>query len=167
MSESRPTDPELLRPDHDVAAFDCGVPALDDWLRRRALANQAGGASRTFVSCAGGRVVGYYSLAAASILRDVATPRARRNMPDPVPAVVLGRLAVDVALRGTGLGGDLLQNAVLRTATAAESIGVRVLLVHALSDAARRFYIHFGFRESPVDPMTLMVTLDEIRAALA
>ncbi|HTX49922.1 MAG TPA: GNAT family N-acetyltransferase, partial [Caulobacteraceae bacterium] len=138
-----------------------------NWLRRRALANEAAGASRTFVTCFEGRVVGYYSLAAASVVHDVATSRARRNMPDPVPAVVLGRLAVDRSLQGRGLGAGLLQDAALRVAAAADSIGVRVLLVHALSEDAKRFYLRFGFRESPMEPMTLMVTLDELRRALA
>ena len=158
--------PEPLRRDHQLDAFDSGVTSLDHWLKRRALANEAGGASRSFVACAGGRVIGYYSLAAASVVHDVATPRARRNMPDPVPAVVLARLAVDRSMQGKGVGASLLQDAVLRVAAAADSIGVRVLLVHALSEDAKRFYLKFGFRESPVEPMTLMVTLNELLRAI-
>ncbi len=124
------------------------------------------GASRTFVACEGDRVVGYYSLAAVSVVHDVATPRARRNMPDPIPAVVLGRLAIDRGMHRRGLGASLVRDAVLRVAGAAESIGIRVLLVHALSDEAKRFCLKLGFRESPVEPMTLMVTLAELRQAI-
>jgi GNAT superfamily N-acetyltransferase len=163
VSDPLPSPPAPLRPDHQFDAFDSDVPALDQWLKRRALGNEAGGASRTFVSCLEDRVVGYYSLAAASVVHDVATPRARRNMPDPVPAVVLGRLAVDKRMQGRRLGASLLQDAILRVAAAADAIGVRVLLVHALSDDAKRFYLKHGFRESPVEPMTLMVTLEELR----
>jgi GNAT superfamily N-acetyltransferase len=166
VSVERPSAPESIRADHDVAAFDSGVPPLDDWLRRRALPNEVAGASRTLVSGFGGRVVGYYSLAAGSVAHGVATSRARRNMPDPVPAVLLGRLAVDRSWQGKGLGGDLLQDAVLRTSGAADAIGVRVLIVHALSDAAKSFYERFGFRASPIEPMTLMITIDELRRML-
>jgi GNAT superfamily N-acetyltransferase len=158
--------PEPIGADHDFAAFDSGVPALDDWLRKRALANEARGASRTFVSCAAGRVIGYYSLAAASVVHDLATPRARRNMPDPLPAIVLGRLAVDSAFQGQGLGASLLQDAVLRAAGAADAIGVRVLLVHALSENAKRFYERYGFRASGLEPMTLMVSIEELKSSL-
>ncbi len=166
MSASRPSAPEPLRAAHDVSTFDSGVLVLDEWLRRRALPNEVAGASRTFVSCIAGRVVGYYSLAAASVVHDVATTRARRNMPNPIPAVVLGRLAVDHGLQGQGLGGDLLQDAIMRTVAAAGAIGVRPLLVHALTAEAKGFYARFGFRESPIEPMTLMITLDEIRRLL-
>lgn len=163
MSAGGTSAPEPLRPDHQFDAFDSGVDSLDQWLKRRALANEAAGASRTFVACSEARVVGFYSLAAASVVHDVATPRARRNMPDPVPAVILARLAVDKSLQGKGLGSGLLQDAVLRAAAAADSIGVRVLLVHAISEEAKRFYLKFGFQESPIEPMTLMVTLTELR----
>jgi GNAT superfamily N-acetyltransferase len=165
VSEGEPSAPEPVRVDHDLAAFESGVPALDVWLKKRGLPNEVGGASRTLVSCVAGRVVGFYSLAAASVVHAVATPRARRNMPDPVPAIVLGRLAVDRDFQGRGLGASLLQDAVLRAAGAADSIGVRVLLVHALSEEAKWFYERYGFRASPVEPMTLMVTLDELRRA--
>lgn len=163
MNTGAPTAPEPLRPDHQLNEFDSGVPSLDQWLKRRALANEAAGATRTFVSCLDGRVVGYYSLAAASVMHSIATPRARRNMPDPAPAILLARLAVDKAMQGKGLGADLLQDAVLRVLGAADAIGVRVLLVHALSEEAKGFYLKFGFRESPIEPMTLMVTLEELK----
>jgi GNAT superfamily N-acetyltransferase len=160
------TAAEPLAPDHELDAFESGVPTLDDWLKRRARRNEAGGASRTFVVCAGRRVVGYYSLAAGSILHAEATGRVRRNMPDPVPVLLLGRLAVDRTWHGKGLGADLLADAVLRTIAAAEFVGVRAILVHAISEAARAFYEKHGFRASPVDPMTLMITIDEAQKML-
>lgn len=161
------TAPEPLAADHHLDAFASGVAALDEWLKRRARRNEAEGASRTFVVCAGRRVVGYYSLAASSILHAMAAGRVRRNMPDPVPALLLGRLAVDRAWQGKGLGADLLSDAVLRAIGASESIGVRAILVHAISDGAKTFYEKHGFRASPVEPMTLMITIEEARRTLA
>jgi GNAT superfamily N-acetyltransferase len=159
--------PEPLAPDHELEAFDCGVATLDEWLKRRARRNEAEGASRTFVICDAGRcVVGYYSLAAGSLLHVFATGKVRRNMPDPVPALLLARLAVDRAWSGKGLGADLLSNAILRAIGAGDSIGVRAILVHAISDTAKSFYEKHGFRSSPVEPMTLMVTIDEARRML-
>jgi predicted N-acetyltransferase YhbS len=155
------TAPEPLAPDHELDAFDSGVAALDDWLKRRARRNEAEGASRTFVVCTGQRVVGYYSLAVGSILHTQATGRVRRNMPDPVPVLLLGRLAVDRTWHDKGLGADLLRDAVLRAIGAAETIGVCAILVHAISDEAKTFYEKHGFRPSPLEPMTLMVTMDE------
>ena len=157
------TAPEPLAPDHELEAFDSGIAALDEWLKRRARRNEAEGASRTFVVSAGRRVAGYYSLAAGSILHAAATGKVRRNMPDPVPVLLLGRLAVDRVWQGRGLGADLLSDAVLRAIGAAESIGVRAILVHAISDGAKAFYEKHGFRPSPVEPMTLMITLEEAR----
>jgi GNAT superfamily N-acetyltransferase len=159
--------PEPLAPNHNLDAFDSGITALDDWLKRRARPNEAEGASRTFVTCSGHRVVGYYSLAAGAVLRSGAMPKVRRNMPDPVPVVLLGRLAVDRAWRGKGHGADLLRDAILRTITAAESIGVRAILVHAISEQAKTFYEKHGFRSSPAEPMTLMITIEEAQRMLA
>src|SRR5882757_4111269 len=139
MTGPRPgalTAPAPLEPEHELEAFVSGVAPLDEWLKRRARRNEAEGASRTFVCCTGSRVVGYYSLAAASVLRDAATARVRCNMPDPVPAVLIGRLAVDQAWRGQGLGAD----AVLRTIATAGTVGVRAILVHAMSEEAKTFY---------------------------
>lgn len=158
--------PEHLNPAHDVTAFDCGMPELDDWLKKRALANQATGASRTYVVCAGGRVVGYYALATGSVGHAQAPGRVRRNMPDPVPVMILGRLAVDRAWRGRDLGRSLLRDAVLRTLQAAKIGGIRAILVHAISDEARRFYEHYGFAASPIDPLTLMITVADAERAL-
>jgi GNAT superfamily N-acetyltransferase len=143
------------------------VAPLDDWLKRRAYRNQIEGASRTFVIRVRGPVIGYYSLAAGSILHSVAIGKVRRNMPDPVPVVLLGRLAVDRNWHGQGLGADLLRDALLRVLGAAETIGVRAMLVHAISEEAKRFNEHHGFRESPVDPMTLMITMEEARRSLS
>lgn len=158
--------PELLADQHDVSVFASGEPTLDDWLRRRARANQVSGASRTYVVANGQMVVGYYSLAAGAIALIDAPSRARRNMPDPIPMTVLGRLAIDTAWQGKRLGRLLLRDAILRTGQAAAIMGVRGLLVHALSPAAKRFYEASGFRESPNRPMTLVVTLQDARAVL-
>jgi predicted N-acetyltransferase YhbS len=158
--------PELLAPHHELDAFESGVATLDEWLKRRARRNEADGASRTFVLCTGRRVVGYYSLAAGSVLHTATTGKVRRNMPDPVPALLLARLAVDRAWHGKGLGADLLSDAISRAIGAAETIGVRAILVHAISDGAKAFYEKHGFRSSPIEPMTLMVTIDEARRML-
>lgn len=159
--------PEPLADHHDVADFNCGVPSLDDWLRRRARANQSSGASRTFVVCEGDRVVGYYALAAGGVAVAAAPGRFRRNMPDPIPAIVLGRLAVDASRQGQGLGRALFRDAVLRVSGAADTIGFRGILVHAVSERAKSFYVSLGFEPSPLEPMTLMLTLADLRAALA
>lgn len=153
--------PEKLLADHDLADFNSGEPALDDWLRRRALANEESGSSRTYVVCVGKRVVGYYSLAVGAVAHAGAPGRVKRNMPDPVPVMVLGRLAVDKDFQGRGIGSGLLRDAVLRTVQAAEIAGIRAILVHALSDAAKRFYQDHGFIASPIDPMTVMITVAE------
>jgi len=158
--------PEHLTAEHDIAAFECGVQELDDWLKRRALQNEASRASRTFVVTAGGRVVGYYALATGAVAQREATGRVRRNMPEAIPVMVLARLAIDRAHQGTGLGTSLLKDALLRTLSAAEIAGIRAVLLHAISDDAKRFYLHHGFAESPVDPMTMMVTLADIEKAL-
>jgi GNAT superfamily N-acetyltransferase len=153
--------PERLSAQHDVSGFDSGEPALDDWLRRRAAQNELSGASRTYVVCAGKAVVGYYSLAAGAIAHAEAPGRIRRNMPNPVPVMVLGRLAIDRAWHGRGLGTGLLRDAVLRIVQAAEIAGIRAILVHAISEEAKRFYEKYGFIQSPTDPLTVMITVAE------
>jgi GNAT superfamily N-acetyltransferase len=153
--------PEKFQPEHDVSKFDCGEPVLNDWLRRRALQNQQSGASSTYVVLDRMRIVGYYSLAAGSVAREAAPGRVKRNVPDPVPVVVLARLAVDRDYHGQGLGRALLRDAILRTLQAADIIGVRAILVHALSEQAKRFYEDCGFVPSPINPLTLMVTVPE------
>ena len=157
------TPPEPFCTEHRVDAFDCGEPVLDEWLRKRALGNQTRGASRTFVVAdASGRVMGYYALAAGAVGREAATSAVRRNMPDPVPVLVLGRLAVDRQAQGIHLGAALLQDAVMRSMSVAADAGVRALLAHALSEPAKRFYERYGFQASAVHPMTLMMRLPTV-----
>lgn len=157
--------PRPLAPEHQLEEFQSGVEPLDDWLKRHARHNETEGGSRTFVLCADVKVVGYYSLAATSLLPRTATGRVRRNMPNPVPAVLLGRLAIDRGWQGKGLGGDLLRDATLRILAAGEAIGVRAMLVHAISPEAKAFYERRGFKPSPIEPMTLMITLAEVKRA--
>ena len=159
--------PQPLSDQHDLSQLDCEEPSLNDWLRRRARANQVTGASRTFVVCeCPSLVVGYYCLSACSVSHEQATSSLRRNMPDPIPMMLLGRLAVDRSWSGRGLGGGLLKDAVLRTAQVAEQAGVRGILVHAISDNAKRFYAKWGFAESATDPMTLMIRLSDLIATI-
>jgi len=158
--------PEPLAAHHDVQPFVSGVESLDFWLKHRALKNQTTGASRTFVACDGSRVVAYYALASSAVTVDAAPGRFRRNMPDPIPVVVLGRLAVDESLQGKGVGRALARDAGLRVIQAADTIGIRGMIVHALSAEAKAFYERTGFEPSPLDPMTLMVTLTDLKASL-
>jgi len=160
------SSPQRITNGHDVSGFDCGVPELDDWLKRRALHNESSRASRTFVVVAGGRVVGYYALATGAVAQAAATGRVRRNMPEPIPVMVLGRLAVDRAHHGMGLGSGLLRDALLRTLAAGEIAGIRAVLLHAVSDDAKRFYLRHGFAESPLDPMTMMIPLADVERAV-
>jgi GNAT superfamily N-acetyltransferase len=158
--------PEPLADGHCLDAFDSGQPALDDWLRRRARANQAGGASRTYVVTEGVRVVAYYALSSGALDTRQSTGRFRRNMPDPIPVAVLGRLAVDRAWQGRGLARAMVRDALLRVANAADAIGVRGVVVHALSEEAKPFWLSLGFDPSPAELMTLMITLTDLRALL-
>ena len=157
--------PEPLTVAHSTAGFDSGVVSLDDWLRRRALQNQASGASRTFVVCDAGQVVAYYALAASAVAVDAAPGRFRRNMPDPIPVVVLARLAIARTDQGDGLGRALFRDAAHRVIHAADTIGIRGLLVHAVSEEAKAFYLRLGLTPSPLDPMTLVTTVAELAAA--
>jgi len=155
--------PEPLSDAHELADFSSGVASLDDWLRRRARSNQISGASRTFVVAEGNKVLGCYALASGGIAVTHSGGRFRRNMPDPIPVVVLGRLAVDRSWQGRGVGRALLRDCALRVAHAADTIGIRGIVVHAISEEAKAFYTALGFDPSPVEPMTLMVTLGDIR----
>ena len=158
--------PEPLTVEHVLGGFDCGVASLDDWLRRRALQNQASGASRTFVACDAGQVVAYYALAASAVAPDAAPGRFRRNMPDPIPVVVLARLAITRVHQGRGLGRALFQDAAHRVIHAADAIGIRGLLVHAISEEAKAFYVRLGLDPSPLETMTLMTTVADLKATL-
>ncbi len=160
------TAPEPLAVQHDTAEFSCGIESLDHWLKQRALKNQASGASRTFVVCDGNRVVAYYALASSAVAAEAATGRLRRNMPDPIPVVVLGRLAIDQSLQGGGMGRALVRDACLRVIAAADAIGIRGMIVHALSATAQAFYERVGFDPSPLDPLTLMATIADLREGL-
>ena len=169
MGEVNPPDPsapEGLKAEHKLDAFDSGVPVLDDWLKRHARKNEESGASRTYVLCIEQKVIGYYTLAAGSILRARVPSRVRRNMPDPIPVMLLGRLAVDRSCQGKGFGKGLLRDAVLRTIHAAGTAGIRAILVHVISEDAKHFYKACGFQQSPVDPMTLLVPMEDAKSFL-
>lgn len=160
--------PCLLTHAANVSRFTCNSPSLDDWLKRRAMANQLSGASRTYVvsdASDGQRVVGYYCLASGALAVVDAPGTIRRNMPDPIPMAVLGRLAVDASWQGRGLGVALLQDAVLRAAQAAAILGVRGMLVHAISPEAKTFYERYGFQASPTQPMSLVLSINRISLA--
>jgi predicted N-acetyltransferase YhbS len=152
--------PQPLTADHQLNTFNCGEPSLDEWLKRRALLNQSNGASRTFVVVDESQLVmGYYALAAGAVHHQDATRSIRQNMPDPIPVMVLARLAVDIRTQGMQLGAGLLRDAVDRSLAVAKNTGVRALLVHALHERAKQFYLYFGFQASPVHPLTLMLRL--------
>lgn len=152
--------PQPLAAEHRLEGFSCGESTLDEWLRRRALINQTSGASRTFVvTDEAQQVLAYYALAAGTVSHQESPGSIRRNMPDPVPVMVLARLAVDQRLQGQQIGAALLKDALQRAVAVAQNIGVRALLVHALNERARQFYTHYGFVSSPVNPMTLMLPL--------
>ena len=156
---------ELLSERHAVGDFDCAThPSLNEWLKRYAIANQKNESARTYVVCRGKDVVGYYSLAAGSVSREEAPERIVRGLArHPVPVVLLARLAVDRREQGRGLGKALLKDAVLRIAAAADLIGVRAVLVHAIDKRASEFYRRFGFEESPLDEFHLMLLMKDLR----
>lgn len=165
-SQEKPRAPEPLCSTHKLEDFDSGNAELDNWLKRRALKNEQGGASRTYVVCIEQRVIAYYCLAAGAVANTEAPGRIRRNMPDPIPVTIVGRLAVDLSYQGKGFGRALVRDAVLRTLQAAEIVGIRAILVHALSEQAKQFYEKCGFIASPIEPMTLMVTVADALSAL-
>lgn len=159
--------PVVLTAAHDVAAFKCQHPEFGDWLRTRALKNQQTNASRTFVACEKRRVAAFYSLSAGCVERaGLPNARLRQNMPNVVPAVLLGRLAVDLDFQGQGLGGDLLHDAIHRSLSVADTIAARVLLCHAVDADARAFYEHHGFQSSPLDDLVVMLDLNAARGLL-
>jgi GNAT superfamily N-acetyltransferase len=161
------TPPEPLTSHHSIADFSCGTASLDDWLKRRAFVNQTSGATRTFVTCVDNKVVGYYALASGGISVKSALGKFRRNMPNPIPVVILARLAIDSSYQGQGLGRALFRDAALRVIQAADTIGIRGIIVHAISEEAKNFYLGLGFSLSPLEPMTLMITLNDLRACIA
>jgi GNAT superfamily N-acetyltransferase len=163
----KPSDPQLLTADHQLAAFSCSEHELNDWLKQRAMRNHDAGASRTFVVCIESRVVAYYCLAMGSVDLNIAPGKVRRNMPDPIPVTVIGRLAVDQSSEGQGYGKGLLKDAVQRVIQVSQIIGVRAILVHAISQPTKDFYLNRGFLESPVEPMTLMLPLQDAKKIYA
>jgi len=163
MIEFNLKPPSPINADQDLANFDCGNKSLNEWLTKRALKNNATGASRCFVLNSGVDVIGYYCLSAGAISHEAALKSMRRNMPDPLPVLLLGRLAVDKRYHNKGIGQALLRDAMLRAVNVSGDAGVFAILVHAISDQARQFYLSRGFAESPLQPMTLMMTLETVR----
>lgn len=160
-------DPEPLGPDHVVEGFDCGRASLNVWLVRYAR-QAAGGSARTYVTVDArpGRVVGYHALTAAALEREVATARIVKGMAQyPIPAVLLARLAVDESVAGGGIGAWLLRDAMTRTLAAAETIGVRAMIVHAIDEDAAAFYVRHGLEPSPTDPRHMMILIKDIAAS--
>lgn len=164
------SDPERLGAEHALSGFDCGEASLNIWLERHAQAASAAGSAQTFVvadESQGGRVVGYYALAVASVTHAEATERAAKGMPrHDIPALLLARLAVDESVQGQGIGAFLLRDAMMRAIAVSEEAGVRLMLAHAINDAARGFYERFGFEQSPTDAMNLQMIIKDMRASI-
>lgn len=144
---------------HDLDPFSCGVSSLDNWLKKRVRSNEHSRASRTYVLCDGDRVIGYYSLASGSLSNKIAPGKIKRNMPDPIPVMVLGRLAIDQEYQKKKLGDALLRDAFLRVIQAADIAGIKAILVHAISEEAKKFYLDRSFVVSPSETMTLVLPL--------
>lgn len=162
-------DPEPLGPGHVLEGFNCGRASLDVWLRKHARAAAAAGSARTYVIVDSDqdRVVGYHALTAGNVERHAASARVLKGMPrHPVPVVLLARLAVDASVTGRGVGAWLLRDAMTRTLAASETIGVRAMLVHAIDENAREFYIRHGLEPSPTDPLHLMILIKDIVVAI-
>jgi GNAT superfamily N-acetyltransferase len=157
--------PGPLLPTHDLSSFSCGHTALDDWLRDRAQKPE-GLSGRTYVVGDGDRVIGYYTLATGSETHSRLPGKLKRNAPDPVPLLVLARLAVDTEFQGKGVGPGLLKDAFQRSIQASEIAGVRALVVHAIDDKAREFYEKFSFVASPAGSRTLVLPIETLRQAL-
>lgn len=155
--------PIHLTPDCDRESFNCGESSLNRWLSERALDSEINGAARTYVVCLEQKVVGYYCLSTGSIVRAQAPGKIRRNMPDPIPVMVLGRLAVDLNHQGKGIGLALIKDAVLRTLQASEIAGIKAILVHALDEKVKQFYEQCGFVPSQIEPLTLMLSLADAK----
>jgi N-acetylglutamate synthase-like GNAT family acetyltransferase len=157
--------PQLIQPEFKIEDFDCGNIELNEWLKKRALKNEDSGASRTYVVTVEQIVIAYYCLATGSIISTVATGKVHRNMPDPIPVIIIGRLAVDINWQDKKIGYALVRDAVLRTLQVSEIAGIRAILVHALTERAKQFYEKCGFIASPIEPLTLMATIKDIKVA--
>lgn len=161
------TPPVTISSDHVLDNFECGEPLLNEWLKKRALKNHISGVSRCFVICHNVDVIGYYSLSAGAIRHESVTKSMRHNMPDPLPVLLLGRLAVDHRYHNQGLGSALLRDAMIRAINVSYDAGIFALMVHTLSEQSRRFYLSRGFIESLIQPMTLIITLATVRSILS
>ncbi len=164
--DAKPKAPEALNKNHILDNFDCGVVSLNNWLINRAIKNEIEGASRTYVVCVENNVVAYYAITSGAVRQEDVPGNIKRNMPNPIPVMVLGRLAVDIHWQHKGLGGDILSDSIKRILQASSIVGSRAIVVHALSDKAKHFYEHYGFRSSPTDQMDLMISLKEAEAKL-
>ncbi|OCG75890.1 GCN5 family acetyltransferase [Gilliamella sp. Occ4-3] len=152
--------PHLLNEHHDFTSFDCEELSLNEWLKKKSLKNQKSGAYRTFVICDNNKVIGFYCLSTGSIQhRQLTLSRFKRNMPDPIPVIILGRLAIDKNYKAKGLGAALLKDAILRSKEVSKQVGSRALLVHSLTDEANAFYIKFGFVDSGIQERTMLISL--------
>ncbi|MDJ0616807.1 MAG: GNAT family N-acetyltransferase [Calothrix sp. MO_192.B10] len=158
--------PQPLTSEHDVSDFKSTSEPLNKWLREKALKNHEGDTARTYVVTIENKVIGYYCLATSSVAREIATSKVKRNAPDPIPCMLIGRLAVDIDWEGRGIGSGLLRDAIFRTLNVAEIAGIKCILVHAKDEESKHFYIKHRFQESPLKPLTLMMTLKDIRASL-
>ncbi|MEZ5355351.1 MAG: GNAT family N-acetyltransferase [Bryobacteraceae bacterium] len=158
---------EKLRREHDLAQFDCGNAALNSWLEKYAWTNQQADSAKTYVALAEDRVAGYYSLTTGAVHKHESPARIAKGLADhPIGIVLLARLGVDKTQQGKGLGKALLFDALTRIEQAADIVGVRAVMVHAIDETARRFYEHFEFEQSPVDPFQLLLLLKDLRGAI-
>lgn len=162
------TPPEPLTPEHNIENFNCGKPELDNWLKKNALRSQDGGGARTFVvtSTESQEVVGFYCISAGSVEHKQLSGKYRRNMPDPIPVILLGRLAIDQQHARQGIGSGLMKDCYQRVLQVSDEIGIRALLVHALDNESRDYCVHLGFDRSPIQEHTLMVSVKAIKASL-
>lgn len=165
----KPQQPRPIEPTDNTADFDSGEESLDRYLAERGLTNHLADLGRCYVCVDGNtdKVLGYYTLSAVAVEHADLPGKVRRNAPDPIPAVLMGRLAIDAKAQGSGLGRFLVRDAILSTLAAADRIGVRILIVHALHEQAAGFYEKLGFKRSPTDPLHLYLLLADARKSLA
>lgn len=157
--------PQLITPEHNVLDFNSKSETLNKWLKEKALKNE-GDTAKTYVVTTENRVIGYCCLSASSVTHVIATSKTKRNPPNPIPCMLIGRLAVDMKWEGKGIGSGLLRDAILRTLAASQIAGIRCILVHAKDQDAKSFYLKHKFQPSPIEPLTLMMTLKDIKASL-